>query len=49
MLLSIQLTKEVENEETAQQLYDIVVAKLADHPEVSISGGVSSTLPLEPS
>ena len=47
MQLIIALRKEVVDENQAQIPYDIVKQRLEDHPEVEISGSVSSTLPLE--
>jgi len=46
MFMTIVLRKEVLNETQAQQLFDIVKTKLADHPEINISGNVSTSLPL---
>lgn len=46
MKLTIVLRKEVVDENQAQILYDIVKQRLDDHPEVEITGSVSSSLPL---
>lgn len=46
MYLTIALRKEVDTEEQGQVLFDIVKNKLAEHPDVTITGTVSSTLPL---
>lgn len=47
MNLTIALRKEVPDVETAEALLTVVKAKLADHPEVVISGSVSEILGLE--
>lgn len=47
MKLTIVLRKDVPNEQTAQQLFDIVKTKLEDNPDIEISGTVNQTLPLE--
>ena len=47
MYLTIALRKDVATVEEAQILVDIVKAKLADHPEVKISGTVSAQLIVE--
>jgi len=49
MFLTIVLRKEVETVEQGQTLVDIVKTKLADHPEIQISGSCSEQLkPAEP-
>lgn len=44
MHLTIVLRKEVPDEATAQALLDIVAARLADQPDVEVSGQVNSQL-----
>lgn len=46
MYLTIALRKEVDTVEQGQALFDFVKNRLTEFPEVSISGTVSSTLPL---
>ena len=48
MQLTICLRKEVADEAQAQTLFDIVQDKLSEHPDVKITGQVSTTLVLEP-
>lgn len=48
MILQISLRKEVEDEEVAQQVYELVCSRLADHPDVAVSGHLNQTLELEP-
>lgn len=47
MELIIVLTKTVPDEATGANLYEIVKNKLADHPEITIQGRVTSSLGLE--
>lgn len=48
MKLTIVLRKEVPDLETAEQLYNLVKERLADHPEVEVKGTVSNHYPEEP-
>ena len=45
MFLTIVLRKEVADTEAAKVLTDIVRAKLAEHPEITISATVSEPIP----
>lgn len=47
MYLQISLTKEIVDVDQGQQLYNIVKQRLADHPEVEVSGHMTESLPLE--
>lgn len=44
MQLTIVLRKEVPDEATAQQLYDIVKEKLADQPDVKITASTNNQI-----
>lgn len=44
MQLTIVLRKEVPDEATAQQLFEIVVEKLESQPDIDITGTVNSQL-----
>lgn len=48
MQLTIVLRKEVPDEQTAQTLFNVVTQKLEDHPDVKITGQVSTSLELTP-
>jgi len=48
MFLTIVLRKEVPDELTGQQIFELVKTRLADHPEVGITGSINNTLPIEP-
>lgn len=47
MYLQITLTKEIDNTDQGQQLYNLVKQRLTDHPEVEVHGHMTENLPLE--
>lgn len=45
MYLTVVLRKEVADEAQGEALYNIVKDKMSDHPDVTVSGTINSTLP----
>ncbi len=48
MQLTIVLRKEVPDEATAQALFDAVLTKMEEYPNVNVTGSVSSQMQLPP-
>lgn len=42
LYLTITLRKIIETQEQGRALYDLVKEKMADHPEVKVSGGINN-------
>ena len=47
MILTVTLRREVPDRETARQIYDIVKVKMADHPDVKVTGHASNHFDME--
>lgn len=47
IMVFITLQKEVPDEKTARNLFDMVKSKLSDHPEVAVSGLVDRHFDIE--
>jgi len=43
MYIQIHISKEVPDQATGRAIYDMVKERLADRPDVRVSGGVSNT------
>lgn len=47
MILTITLRREVPDRETARQIYDLVKVKMADRPDVKVTGLASNHFDME--
>ena len=47
MIVTIQLSKEVPDRETARAVFDLVVEKLSDRPDIKVQGYCSNHFILE--
>lgn len=47
MILTVTLRREVPDKDTARQIYDLVKVKLADRPDIKVTGHASNHFDME--